>query len=181
MLVVLGGISGTGRKALAREVAERLGAHYYDIDAHRMTLYERHEGAIRERKQPVRTEELRLGMLKRVLDDFKLVSKMYPDTVVENNFHHAKPRGYFLAGAAEYFEPVVFVWVDVPDQEASGRFERMYERDATKVERAMRRRQRMKDRLEPFPPRTIVFVNDLPAAPAAERLCGLLRHSYPHI
>jgi hypothetical protein len=160
MLLVLGGFLGSGRKLLAQEFSQRTGFYYYDMDAQLMSEYVLTEGVVRERKRRIRNNVVRLELLRRVLGEFKLLSKMHPDVVLDGSFHRKELREFFLREAGNYFDRVEFVWVESSDESAAARAPQMVGKDMiTTTEEAMRRRDRAKRNFEPFatPLPTVVY------------------------
>lgn len=128
MLICLGGFLGSGRRILARKLAERHRFHLYDIGSKKIRRHVfKKNGRVKEVALQPNTEELRLFLYQRIIEDFPRVSKMYPDTIVNDEFHREMPREYFLSEARKYFDPVVFIWIDSDEIHAKGRLRHMVE------------------------------------------------------
>ena len=157
MLVVLGGLLGNGARTLADQLAARFGLYHYDIARKKIrhpTFDRRGDFRI---LQP-RTDKDRVKVYENVCKDFPLLSKMYPDVVVDDTFHRDIPREYFLSEARKYYTPVVFVWIESDEASVRVRLERI--RQAGKIESvdgALRRREKAHAKQQPFPPATPIF------------------------
>ena len=181
MLIILGGFLGTGRKSLARAFSERYGYHYYDMDQKRFRVYARmRDGTVRERLQRPHTDNARMHLCRRVLEDFPLLSKIYPDTVMSNAFHREKPRGYFLTQASQYSNPVIFMWIESSESLVSKRLADMKERGMiASIWGAKRRREKMRAEFEPFEQKPFIFEHGESDAASADRLWELVNASRP--
>ncbi len=144
MLIVLGGLIGDGRWVLSRKLASQYKFHLYDINNKRMHRHVLEKsGEVRETIESPRTDEMRLLLYERVLEDFGKISKMYPDTIVQDWFHRIRPRSTFLRDAANYFDSVVFVWIESEERYLLPRLQHMVEKGAIKnIEAAVRQREK---------------------------------------
>ncbi|HTR18613.1 MAG TPA: hypothetical protein VMH91_01370 [Candidatus Paceibacterota bacterium] len=144
MLILLGGFLGSGRKMLAKQLAYRQKFYLYDTEAKKMHHPEfQSDGSVKEVTEPPKSEEQRMFLYKRIVDDFPRLSKMYPDTVIEEAFHRIGPRDYFITEAKKFFDPVVFVWVDSDEAHVEERMRRMVKLGLVKnLSEAMNRRRR---------------------------------------
>lgn len=153
MLVVLGGLLGSGAKTLANELATKYRLHRYDIDGRKLRLFSMDNKGNFKVRQP-NTDEETLKVYKNVFKDFPLLSKMYPDVVVDDTFHREAPREYFLSEARKYYNPVVFVWIDSDDASVRVRLKHLWKRRRIRsVEQALHKRDRAAAKLQlPAPP-----------------------------
>lgn len=153
MLVVLGGLLGSGTRTLANELAMKYGLYRYEIDSKKLRKPVLGPHGNFTILQP-NTDEERLRIYKNIFKDFPLLSKMYPDVIVDDVFHRKSPREYFLSEARKYYESVVFVWIDSDDESVKIRLTRMEK--AGKVPsfaEAMHRREWAQSTLQlPVPP-----------------------------
>lgn len=157
MLIVLGGLLGSGAKTLAGQLAMKSGLHHYDIDQKKLRepVLDPH-GDFRI-LQP-RTDKDRVKVYESVFKEFPLLSKMYTDVVVDDVFHRDVPREYFLSEARKYFDPVVFVWVESDEDSVKIRLERMEKAGKVpSLAAAMRRRKTAQMKMQPLPPSAPVF------------------------
>lgn len=158
MLIVLGGFYGSGRKIFAKKLAARHQFHLYDMEAVRSRSFRFTNAGVREATRWERSDMERGHLYRKVLETFPIVSKTYPDTIVEDGFHRRKLREFFLKGAAEYFKPVVFVWIDSDESHVEERLRRMKRsRIAGSVEEGIRRRRGAARTFDGLAPETRVF------------------------
>lgn len=178
MLICLGGFLGSGRKLLARIIAEKYGLHYYDIDAHKMHRLIVSTGGRGVRDVPVQptTDEYRMQIYRNVLADFSRLAKMYPDIVVDDAFHRRLPRETFLKEARKYFGSVVFVWIDSDESHVMERLTVLRARRIIRSEKkALARREKAAQEFEPLKPDTRVFKCVLGDQAEGEALMSLVR------
>jgi predicted kinase len=152
MLIVLGGLLGSGRRILADELALRYGLYHHDIDRKKLRWPPRVRGDRVRILQP-RSDEERLGVYKSALTEFSMLSKMYPDVIVDEGFHRELPREYFLSHAKDYYDPVIFIWIDSDDRSVRERLGRRHKEGRLEsVEGALRiRKKQMAIVQEPQP------------------------------
>jgi hypothetical protein len=142
MLVVLGGLLGSGRRPLAEKLADKYGLYHYDIDGKKLWRPSPDKRGNFKVLQPS-TDAERLTIYRTALREFPLLSKMYPNAVVDESFHREIPRKYFLLEARKYYSPVIFVWVDCDPQWAVKHIEDMHERGVTaSVQNTLRWREK---------------------------------------
>ena len=128
MLICLGGFLGSGRRILARKLAEKHQFHLYNIGSKKIHRHVfKKNGRVKEVVLQPNTEKLRLFLYERIIEDFPRLSKMHPDTIVNDEFHRETPREYFLAEARKYFGTVVFIWIDSDEIHVRGRLRDMVE------------------------------------------------------
>ena len=122
MLIVLGGLKGSGRRSLAQELARQRGFHWYDTKRHRMRgHFFKKDGTIEEYLTQVSGDVGHLFLLGKVVGDLPLLSKMYPDAVLDYPFNRRASREYFLDEAQHHFAQVLFVWVHSAEERAHER------------------------------------------------------------
>jgi len=177
MLVALGGLSGSGRKFLAQKLAEKYGFHYYDIGQKKArTGFFDAGNTFREQVFGPRNDKERTQMYERVVVDFPMLSKMYPNTVCESTFHRSVPRDYFFEEARKYFRPVIFVWIDSDGADAEARITGMAERAAiSSLAEGLHRRDEAKKEFQPFSETVPTFHNVLSDTEAPEKLSALIQ------
>ncbi len=119
MLICIGGFPGSGKHALARYVAEHLGYYYYDINQKKLPYPVLTQRGVHEKLQQPDTDEKRTLLYQRIVKDFPLLSKMYPDMVIDSAFHRIHPRDAFFREARQYFDDVLVLWVESDAQEGA--------------------------------------------------------------
>lgn len=183
MLICLGGFLGSGRRILARRLSTRLKFYYYDTESkklHRHTFNK--SGHVREETQHSTTDKEQLFIYEKILKDFPLISKMHRDVVIDDSFHRAKPREYFLVEARKYFDTIVFVWIDSDEEHVANRFRLMQITGMTNgIRGALQRREREQKEFEPFESSPLTFHHALSNDKAAGRLIELIRTEAPEI
>lgn len=159
MLICLGGFLGSGRRILARKVANKYGLHLYDAESKKAHLHVFDKnGRVKEVLQRPTTDELRRFLFSRIIEDFPKLAKMYPDMIIHDAFHRAKPRTYFFAEAKKYFDPVVFIWIDSDEAHVEARVRHMQEIGLVgRFETAVQRRKKAVLAFEQLGPDTPVF------------------------
>lgn len=178
MLIVLGGLPGSGRIVLAQMLSEQNGFHWYNLASKKHHRLTRRADGFREHTVRPQTDDQYMHVYQRVLADFPLVSKMHSDVVVSDSFHRATPREFFLKEAENYFCPVVFVWVESPEEYTRPRLERMHKLGMMMtVEKEMQRRAVIKSELEPFSSPPLIFDHEETNDAAAKRLWNFIQCS----
>jgi predicted kinase len=147
MLIVFGGFPGSGRRKLAKEAAKRLGYHYYDIDQKKLLRRIHTKEGVREWMAHPNSDDQRLLLNSKVVADFRMLSKMYVNVVLDDIFHRALPREEFFAKAQKYFGTLLFVWIELNDESAK---ERLCRRGPPYSERAVRRRELAQKEFQAF-------------------------------
>lgn len=178
---MLGGLRGSGKHALAKELSLRHSFFHFNVDQHKFPRYIRNRsGALVEGKEPVRSDEDWTRLFMRVTDDFPLVSKMYEHIVLNAPFHRAGPREYFFAKARQFFSPAIFVWVESDDESIRLRVKAAHpNKDAAerKLKNIVRRRKEHEQELEAFIEEPFMFINTYPTNESAARLLSAVRGS----
>ena len=161
MIILLGGFLGSGRRVLARKIAKRLGFYYYNIERKKLRAFKFNTNReVRHRTIQPRSDVERRRMYAQVVEEFPLLSKMYPDIVIDDAFHRAGPREYFFSEAKRYFRDMVFVWVDSDEKWVGERFVHMLKKKVIRsIEDARRRRLSAKKRFQPFKDEPITFIS----------------------
>jgi len=183
MLIALGGLWGSGRTMLARKLAQRLGFFYYDVEQKKISKYAfNKQGQVKEQVQQPNTDEMRLFVYKKILEDLPLLSKMYTGVVLDDSFHRAKPREYLFREAGKHFDPIRFVWIDSDEEHIADRLEMMRLMGKIKSVRwALQNRARQEGEFEPPSPPPLTFHHALSNDKAAARLVELIRTVAPEI
>lgn len=142
MIIILGGVQGSGRRRFARALAEELKWHYYDLDAvkRREIVFVR-RGMVKERLQRTTSDPARRALYTPIIQAFPRLSKMYPNIVMDDRFHREIVRSYFFKEAEQYFGKMLFVWVESSQEHAEERFARQVaEGQARNLKGLLRRR-----------------------------------------
>lgn len=170
MLIVLGGFLGSGRFVLADLLAEQSGFHHYPLLEKKKNLHFGKNHQLHERIMEPSTDPARMQLYREVSKDFPLISKMYKNVVIDDAFHREKPRSFFLEEARAYFNPVVFVWVESPDETVELRLQTgKHTGLVPDTAIALRKRKQMIKEFEPFPG-SLVFFHRTSNKSAAETL-----------
>ena len=117
MLIVLGGLFGSNRVRVAELISLKKGIFRYDISTRKDHLYEMESDGNFKVIQP-RNDKRRFKLYADVSKDLGLLSKMHPSIIVDDAFHRAGPRDFFLKEASRHFSPIVFVWIDSDSAQA---------------------------------------------------------------
>ena len=178
MLICLGGLFGSGRRTLAHKIAHIYGYHYHDVNAHKPRRYISPDDFTREFTIQPRTDEMRLSIYRSAIAKLPLISKMYENVILEDSFHRAEPREYFLATVKDYFDKVVFVWVTCDENKILGRFQYMKKYGFIRsVEEAMSMREYVRKDFQDIGPSVLRFHHDVSDDDAAKRLHTLIMAS----
>lgn len=179
MLICLGGFLGSGRRILAKKLAAKLGYYYYDIDEKK--LHDTRVSLVRRPKVKrihPGTDEQQVALYDQVLREFPRLSKMYPNVVVQDSFHRAKPREYFFSAARRSFDRIVFVWVGSDEKFVEDRLMHMREIGIIhNVHRTYARREREIAEFEPFSESPLTFNHTISSDDAAARLVELVSNA----
>jgi predicted kinase len=160
MLVCLGGFPGSGSKALGQKISEIYGHVYFDMEQNKFRRYQMKNGLMKTETVQPRTDAAQVLIYDRVVMQFPLIAKMHDVVIARDVFTRAVPRGHFLKQAAQYFDPVVFVWVTCDEESAVSRFEKMYDMGVVKsVDDALRRRKRGMKIFQEFSAPPLVYHN----------------------
>jgi gluconate kinase len=117
MLLVLGGIAGSGRRRVTRTFAARHDFHLYSIRNKMVRRLEKGAGGLmRERLYEPKSDDERIRLYERIAKDFYMLSTMYEHVIMTDTFHRARPREYFLNEARQHFSDVVFAWISSDDE-----------------------------------------------------------------
>ena len=176
MLIILGGFLGSGRKILSRKIAERHGLYFYTIADKKLHSFSvAKDGAIHERIQRAKTDDMRMRIYGRAIAEFPRLRKMYPDVILEDVFHRARPREYFIAEAQKYFDNVIFVWIESDEASVADRLALMKKKGLIdSIETSLHRRRRSMENFEELKPGTLSFYHTKSDDRAAERLWDLI-------
>ncbi len=164
---------------MARKLAKKYGIHFYDIEAHipHTRIFDKH-GEAHEVPREIRRDETRMHLYRKVLNGLPLLSKMHSDVILDDGFHREGPRDFFFKEAARYFNPVVVVWISSDEEHTLARMRYMEERGMIRgVDRALARRERMKQHFEPFKVAPLAFHYSKIDDVAVKRLWKLLKNA----
>ncbi len=178
MLIVLGGFLGSGRSLLARMLATETGFHYHSFHEKKMRHLVRDERNMEKVRtiQP-NTDELRMRICEEMLNDFPMLSKMHDNVIVEDVLHRKIPREFFLKEAKRYFDPVVFVWIETPDDTTEARLKAMEKKGIIpSVSVALQRRTFVMKEFQPFESLPLIFFHKKTDARAAKKLNVFIQH-----
>ena len=112
MVIFVGGLPGSGKSSVARFLAEKLSIHYYDVDEVKKLIGPQDPDFEYNMKQGIPfTEEVRLKVFRKVVEDFKSLSKSNAHLLVDESLHLKKSRQVLFDGAKAHFGGYVVVWV----------------------------------------------------------------------
>jgi len=176
MLIVLGGLLGSGRQLLAREIAQAHSVKLYEIKQHlHHRGYRTPEGQYSQYAVRPQNDDQRMRVYEKALKDFPMLSKQYENVIIERAFNRAL-REYFLAQARQFFDPVVFVWVESDDEHAERLMRRMVRRRLLRsVAGGMAIRQSQRAEFQPLLEVTPVFKNHRNRKAAAAELWEMIQ------
>ncbi|HEY4488211.1 MAG TPA: AAA family ATPase [Candidatus Paceibacterota bacterium] len=161
MIVFLGGFFGSGRESLADKLADTLGFFCLDVYSRKDRWRALQGGVLREYVREPKHDADTLCIYERVVEEFPLLSRMYPDVVIHDSFHRRSPRTYLLDAAREHFGDPVFVWIEASDERAYERFLRRRAMGViSDVERAVALRRRQREEFEQFVDTPTKILND---------------------
>ena len=160
----------TGRFALARLLAEEIGAYRFDVNAKklarpRLSRYGALTAGIRE---PQNDDEQEM-VYRKVLADLPLLVKMHDVIIVDDAFHRQRPRDAFIAGARQ-LDDVVFVWIDAPDSTVPLRVPYLLEMGVGANEEDIYRRFEDRKTQLQFDAPPLIFYHEVSTKDAAKRL-----------
>lgn len=171
MIIFIGGFIGSGRVPLARNLAERLGYHFYEKRIPGLA-YLRTIGALKGPGSLVPADSSQLLSFRRLAKELPQLVKMHEGIVITESFHTARSRD-FLFDVARKITDTLIIWVDSPDDEALLRDVRTAG-GVVNPEDLSFARKKMKDVFEPFDFAPIMFNNTGIAGIAADRFCELI-------
>jgi predicted kinase len=180
MLIVLGGLKGSGRRALAKELAAQRGFHWYDTKQHRVRgHFFTKDGTAAEYLTGVFGDEAHLFLLQKVAGDLPLLSKTYNDVVLDYPLNRRSSRDFFLKEAQRSFSPVVFVWIQTSDADARLRLHHGSGADADRrLKYELSRRERAIEEYEPVETAVPEFINEGEPAMSAVKLSEFIDAHY---
>lgn len=166
MLVCIGGFPGSGRNRLASDVLEATGWHYASfISIKRSLSVRRAHVLVRPSRGTPYSDELLNLTYKQILGEFPMLSKMYPDAIVGDNFSREAPRELFFKEAEKYFGRPMIIWADSSIEESEKRMKEVVT-DARKLETRLKLSREMRQLFQPFtrPVLTVRYLDDSKAA-----------------
>ncbi len=181
MLIILSGINGTGKGKLAKMLADRTGFHLYPVKQARQdpTVLRLHHLAGHTYEDPLEPS-VRNILYKKIIEQFPLLSKMYPDVVMSGLFADTASRDHFFSEARKYFGEVVVVWIESSDQVADVRFMRADKVSGRRnISTSVRLRAAQAAQFEPYSGDVPKFSNnDEDVSRRFEDLCALILKHY---
>lgn len=116
MLVVFGGLAGSGKRYVAREFARQCGFHLISIDEKKMRLILRSNREYGANEVPIGSVSEQMSIYKKVTEEFPQLSASHSRVALCAAFHRATSREYILEEALKYFLDVRFIWIDSNDE-----------------------------------------------------------------
>jgi gluconate kinase len=115
MIIFLGGLVGAGKTSLAKGIARVFNAAYYDIDHTKMQIYPPDDYWRKlQMGQPV-SDELRLELFRRVLNDLAALAKQHSIVVTDEILHKRELRRILFDGALQLVGARLVVWIKASD------------------------------------------------------------------
>lgn len=117
MLICIGGFPGSGAHFLAEELSRALGFYYFPLSELKRDPLIIREHRLNPKRAPGFSDELLLRLYRQATSHFRLKSKLYPDTIIRDEFTREIPREVFFKEAEKYFGPPLVIWVDSSEEE----------------------------------------------------------------
>jgi hypothetical protein len=174
MFLMLGGLPGSGRKHLARQIAAESDFFYYDMNIRKQKRFKWSKDGVSEQVIHPSSDSARLSLYEKVLKDLPLIAKMYRNVVIDDSFHRMIPRGFFITEASRYFDRCVFIWIECEDSDIEANLSPLL-RNGTihSLEDGFKRRERAQRSFEAFD-RELVRYRYRRDARAAKEVLGII-------
>ncbi len=153
MLILLGGLQGSGKRQLARAFSDATGFFWHDTARNGSVVPSRFErsSTVIHTDPVIITDALRVQRLEKIVRDFPLLSKMYDGVIVEHLLHRRLPREHLITAARRHFSNVVTIWLDSDEGAIQERIaESVGSNSGPLFERALRQREHTVQEFEPF-------------------------------
>ncbi len=112
MIIFVGGLIGTGKSSLAKALAEKLGAYYYDVDKIKKEVYPTDPDYEYNMANSIPfSNETRIRTFNRVVEDFPKLATQHKYIVVDETLHKKSLREILFEGAKKYAGGYIVVWV----------------------------------------------------------------------
>ena len=117
MLIFVGGHIGAGKSTIARGFAEAISCPYYDIDEVKKVVFREDPDFERNMREGIPfSDETRLKVYDRVIEDLKSLRSDSEHVVVDETLHKRQPRHRLYEAAREIFDDFVIIWVKADEK-----------------------------------------------------------------
>jgi gluconate kinase len=177
MIIFIGGLPGTGKSSVARCLAEKLSINYYDVDEVKKVIGPQDPDFDYNMKHGIPfTEEMRLKVFKKVVEDFESLSKSNRHLLVDESLHLKKSRQVLFDGAKAHFGGYVIVWVKTDEQIVEERLTSKKRTGHILITDAMKMYRSFAKEFEPFEGSYIVCENNGSIGETTEKLYYLIQN-----
>jgi hypothetical protein len=146
MILFLGGLPGSGRKALANKLSAQYNVYHYELERFMPGTYvlNPHQELITKTRYPT-SDVLMLRVYEKAAAEFPMLSKLHEHVVIDGTFHREKIRQYIFREAQKYFGSIAIIWIDRNSTPLSQK------RLGKHSQKMVRTRIRIRSRFEAFP------------------------------
>jgi gluconate kinase len=179
MIILFGGLVGTGKTELARAVAQNLNIFYYEIDKAKAEVISANAALQFNMKynKPY-SEEAKLMIYSRALQHLSDLSKKHKDIVADEDLHKKHSRSIFFDRIRESMGGLLFVWLTVDENVVRDRLAAR-QRQGHLLKEPFGMYLAMKKSLNLPEEADIQFENNEPLDVSCEKLTELVRNRLP--
>lgn len=171
MVIFIGGLIGTGKSSLAKALANKLDAYYFDIDEVKKRIYPTDPKYAYNLKNNIPfSDETRKKTFESVVLDFALLSKKHSLIVVDETLHKEKLRQILFEGAKKQFGSYILIWVKANEAVIKKRFEEK-SRENHMLKNPFEMYLSLKNEFEPFKNPNLIFINNKPYEESVVDFC----------
>ena len=175
MLICIGGFWGSGSRELEKKLI-RKGFHSIDIsNYHEKRGFIDKDGLFRERAVPPKSDDDRMRLFRRLIEDFPRLSKMYPNIVIRATLHRSAPRRYLVSGARPYFDRVHLAWLSCSQEVRERRAREWISEETPRFGKKERRDEAAQSEFQDLDPSEHAVIFDTTDGVDLERFMQLLR------
>ncbi len=176
MVIFIGGLPGSGKSSIARSLAEKLPVNYYDVDEVKRVIGPQDPDFGYNMKHGIPfTEEVRLKVFEKVVEDFESLSKSNEHLLVDESLHLKKSRQVLFDGAKAYFGGYVIVWIKTDEAIVEERLTGK-ERTGHILSDPMKMYRSFAKEFEPFDGSYIVCENNGSIGETTEKLYSMIQN-----
>lgn len=176
MVIFVGGLPGAGKSSVARALAEKISIYYYDVDEVKRVIGPQDPDFEYNMKHGIPfTEEVRIKVFKKVVEDFEPLSKSNAHLLVDESLHLKNSRQILFDGAKVHFGGYVVVWVKTDEALVEERLAGT-ERTGHILSDPMKMYRSFAEEFEPFDGSYIVCENNGSIEEAMERLYSVIQN-----
>ena len=175
MVILFGGLVGTGKTELARAVAQNLNVFYYEIDKAKAEVINANAALQFNMKynKPY-SEEAKLMIYSRALQHLSELSKTHKDIIADEDFHKKHSRSIFFERIRESMGGLLFVWLTADENAVRERLAAR-QRQGHLLKEPFGMYLAMKKSLNPCDEADIHFENNEPLDVSCRKLTELIR------